>query len=223
MLTLPLLLTGWWIALGGEGNPSPLARVFGVGDVTLHVWTGRALAVLALLPLILGRLGIATFLRETFRRDRGDGRWWARWPIGALAGRFGRHEGRFDPGQRIANVVLVGGLVVLTISGLWLTTVHGGPTFVWLNRVHRWTALVLTIAIAGHLVIALGMLPGYRGVWRAMHLGGRVPEATARRIWPGWTERELRATTPGSAPTAGPSEREPAAPGARPGPRRGRP
>jgi cytochrome b subunit of formate dehydrogenase len=223
LLTLALLLTGWWIALGGEGNPSPLARAFGVGDVTLHVWAGRALALLALVPLILGRRGIATFLRETFRRDPGDARWWARWPLGALAGRFGRHEGRFDPGQRIANVVLVGGLLVLTISGLWLTTVHGGPTFVWLNRVHTWTALVLTFAIAGHLVVALGVLPGYRGVWRAMHLRGRVPETTARRIWPGWTERELRAATTGSSPPADPSEKEPAAPGARPGPRRGRP
>jgi cytochrome b subunit of formate dehydrogenase len=178
--------------------------------------------VVALLPVVLGRRGIATFLRETFRRDRGDARWWVRWPLGALAGRFGRHEGRFDPGQRIANVILVGGLLVLTASGLWLTTVHGGPTFVWLNRVHRWTAIVLTIALAGHLLIALGLLPGYRGVWRAMHLGGRVPEPTARRIWPGWTERELRAATPGSA-TAGPSERQPAAPGARPAPPRGRP
>ncbi len=31
--------------------------------------------------------------RETFRRDRGDARWWARWPFGALTGRFARRRG----------------------------------------------------------------------------------------------------------------------------------
>jgi hypothetical protein len=31
--------------------------------------------------------------------------------------------------------------------------------------------------------------PGYRGAWRSMHLGGRVPRAVARRLSPGWLER----------------------------------
>jgi len=41
------------------------------------------------------------------------------------------------------------------------------------------------------VLVAIGVLPGYRGVWHAMHLGGRVPEETARRVWPGWAEREI--------------------------------
>jgi hypothetical protein len=49
--------------------------------------------------------------------------------------------------------------------------------------------------LAGHLLVAIGVLPGYRGVWRAMHLAGRVPVATARRIWPGWAERVSRSAT----------------------------
>ncbi len=184
-------MTGWWITLGGEGHPSPIARLLGTGDTTVHLWLGRALAVLVAVPLVFGFRGVVTFARESVRIDHGDGRWWLRWPLGALTGRFGRHKGRFDPGQRIANVVIVVGLVVLTATGLALSTVHGGPTFVWLDRVHKITAVVVTAAIAGHLLIAIGVLPGYRGVWRAMHLGGRVPEATARRVWPAWTEDAL--------------------------------
>jgi cytochrome b subunit of formate dehydrogenase len=190
--TLALLLTGWWLFLGGEGHPSPLARVFDVADTRLHVWVGKALAVLVLVPLLVGRKGIATFVRETFRRDRGDARWWVRWPAGAFTGRFGRHEGHFDPGQRVANALLVGGLLLLVGTGLGLTVLHGGPLFAGLARIHLWTTYVVTGLVAGHILIAVGILPGYRGVWRSMHLGGKVPEETARRVWPGWTERTLR-------------------------------
>ncbi len=196
LVTLPLLVTGWWITLGGEGHPSPIARLFGTGDARVHVWLGRALAVLALVAVVLGRKGIATFVEETFRRDRGDGRWWLRWPAGALTGRFARHEGHFDPGQRVANVVIVGGLAMLTVTGIALTILHGGQAFAWLARIHRWATFVVTPFILGHMLIALGVLPGYRGVWRAMHLGGRLPEETARRVWPAWTERWLDATGP---------------------------
>jgi cytochrome b subunit of formate dehydrogenase len=199
--TLALLVTGWWLMLGGEGNPSPLARAFGMGDTSLHVWVGRALAILALVPLVMGRKGVATFARETLRRDRGDGRWWVRWPAAMFTGRFGRHEGHFDPGQRVANVLIVGGLLVLVGTGLGLTALHGGPLFARLAMIHRWTTYLVTALIAGHVLIALGVLPGYRGVWRSMHLRGRVPEATARRVWPGWTERAItEAGENGAAP-----------------------
>jgi cytochrome b subunit of formate dehydrogenase len=192
LATVVLLLTGWWLLLGEEGNPSLLARVFGAPDTTLHVWSGRALAVVALVPLVLGRRGIATFVRETVRRDPGDARWWAQWPVGAATGRFGRHEGHFDPGQRVANILIVGSLGVLVATGIAMTILHGGRVFAWLAKAHNGATFVLTPLVLGHVLIALGVLRGYRGVWRSMHLGGRVPEATARRVWPGWTERTLR-------------------------------
>jgi formate dehydrogenase subunit gamma len=192
LLTLPLLITGWWLLLGGEGHPSPLSTLTGVADTRLHVWFGRVLAVVVLLTIVLGRRAIASFARETFRRDPGDARWWRRWPVGAITGRFARHEGAFDPGQRVANVVIVGGLVVLTVTGFAMTVLHGGPVFARLDRIHRIATIAVTPVLLGHIAIALGILPGYRGVWRSMHLGGRVPESTSRRIWPGWTERALR-------------------------------
>jgi len=67
---------------------------------------------------------------------------------------------------------------------VFLTTLSGGQTFATMVRVHRGSTYVLTGLVVGHLLVTLGILPGYRGVWRAMHWRGRVAEATARRLWP---------------------------------------
>lgn len=188
-MTLLLLATGWWLLAGREGSPSPLATLTGVPDVRLHTWLGWLLVVAAVAPLPFALRGVAVFLRETVRVDGGDGGWLARWPLALVTGRFGRHEGHFDPGQRIANVAIVGLLVVLVASGVGLVVVTAGPVFALLAFVHRVATIAFTVVIAGHIVIALGILPGYRGVWRSMHLGGRLRLDTARRVWPGWTER----------------------------------
>jgi formate dehydrogenase subunit gamma len=195
LLTIPLIWTGWWLLVGEEGNPSLLARAFGVADVQLHVWVGRVFALLIVGVIVLGYRGVRTFVRETFRSDNGDAGWWTRWPRAVLTGGFARHEGTFDPGQRVANVVIVGGLIVLTASGIALTVLHGGPVFAWLAKIHLWTAVIVTPVILGHVLVAIGVLPGYRGVWRSMHLGGHLREETARRVWPGWTERTLSMRT----------------------------
>jgi cytochrome b subunit of formate dehydrogenase len=189
LTTSALLFTGLWLLIGGEGRPSPVARIVGEPDTSVHIWLGRVLAVVLVLPLLVRWRGTIVFVRETFRFDRGDGRWWLNWPRGALTGRFARHEGHFDPGQRAANLVMVGGLLVLTVTGIGMTVLHGGPMFAWMSRVHTWTTYVVTIVIAGHLFVAIGILPGYRGAWRAMHLGGRVSKETAKRLWPAWLER----------------------------------
>jgi cytochrome b subunit of formate dehydrogenase len=197
LTTLALLLTGWWLLAGGEGSPSPLATILDAPDTRVHVWFGWALAVVLAMPLVVRRKAVVAFVRETFRLDGGDARWWLRWPMGILNGRFARHEGHFDPGQRVANVLMVGGLLVLTATGIGMTALHGGPAFSLLGSIHRWTTFVVTPVIVGHVMVAIGVLPGYRGVWRAMHHGGRVPEETARRLWPAWTERSLeRSETP---------------------------
>jgi formate dehydrogenase subunit gamma len=160
-----------------------------MSDARLHLWLGRALAVLVLVPLVAGHRAIATFVRETFRSDRGDAKWWTRWPAATFTGKFARHEGHFDPGQRVANVLIVGMLLALTVTGMAMTFLHGGGTFALLAKIHRLSAWVFTPIIVGHVLIATGVLPGYRGVWRSMHLGGKVAVSTAKRIWPGWTER----------------------------------
>src|SRR5262249_39753858 len=140
-----------------------------------------------------------TFVRETARVDRGDLRWWLRWPVGALTGRFAPHRGHFDPGQRLANVVFVGSFGMLIVTGIGLTTISAGPTYATLVHVHRGAMYALAITIAVPLVMALGILPGYRGAWRSMPLGGRAPAATVQRLWP--ASLEGRAAGPGPAAT----------------------
>ena len=54
-----------------------------------------------------------------------------------MTGRFARHEGHFDPGQRLANVAFVGALATVVVSGVALTTLSGGSTFATMVRVHR--------------------------------------------------------------------------------------
>lgn len=166
----------------------------GIADVVIHKDAGWALVALGALALPFGVRGVATFVTDTLSYRRGDGRWLARWPVATLTGRFERHEGHFDPGQRIANIVLAGGLLVLVGTGIGLVDVHGGTAFVWLLRVHRYTTYVLTVFVAGHVVIASGLLPGYRGVWRSMHGRGLVRADVARRLWPGWLERTADVT-----------------------------
>lgn len=205
VVTLLLLATGWWLLAGREGNPSPVARLTGIPDAVIHVWLGWALVFVALLPLPFAVRGLVAFVRETVRHDRGDLRWLARLPLAIVTGRFPRHEGHFDPGQRIANVAIVGLLAALVASGVALVVIDAGPAFAIAAAVHRVATIAFTIVIVGHIVVALGVLPGYRGVWRSMHLGGRLKVDTARRLWPGWTERHL-----GEASSAAPPARRPA-------------
>jgi cytochrome b subunit of formate dehydrogenase len=192
LVTFVLLFTGWWLLSGHEGRPSVLARLVDEPDVELHRQAGWALAALAAIAVTLGARGALTFVRETVRVNRGDGHWLARFRLGAITGRLGHHRGHFDPGQRLANLAFVATLGTLIGTGIGLTTVHGGPTFVWLDHAHRLATYVLAVLVAGHVLVAVGILPGYRGVWRAMHLGGRVPAATARRLWPETPVRRAR-------------------------------
>ncbi len=194
LTVLVLLGTGWWLALGREGHPSPLSRLTGKPDTRLHDWTGWALTGVVVLGLVVGVRAAVTFTVDSLRFRREDARWLASLPLAAFTGRFRRHEGHFDPGQRIANVVLVVLLVALIGSGVAMTQLHGGPTFAFLVHVHRWSTYAVTPVILGHILIAAGVLPGYRGVWRSMHLGGHLDADVARRLWPGWAERAEQKT-----------------------------
>jgi len=191
LTSLTLLGTGWWLLLGREGEPSVLASLLGKPDTQIHEWAGWVLAGLGAIAVVFGLRAAVTFVADSVSFKRAELGWFTRWPVAVFTGRFGRHFGHFDPGQRIANLVMVGALILLVGSGIGLVVVSGGTAFVWCLRLHKWSTYVLTPVVAGHVLVALGVLPGYRGVWRAMHLSGRVPEPTARRIWPAWTEAKL--------------------------------
>jgi cytochrome b subunit of formate dehydrogenase len=195
LVTFVLLATGWWLETGREGQPSMLARIVDLADVEIHRRAGWVLAGLMLLGLTLGARAARTFVRETVRVHRGDGVWFRRWPVGALTGKFAPHRGHFDPGQRVVNVAFVAAFGTLVVTGVGLTTVHGGPQFVLLARLHRGATDVLTVLVVAHVVLALGLLPGYRGVWRSMHMGGRTPTKTTRRLWPASLDSHSKASS----------------------------
>jgi formate dehydrogenase subunit gamma len=192
LTVLILLFTGWWLFFGNEGEPSPLARPLGLPDTTLHKIVGWVLVGLAGAALLLGVRAVRTFVVESVRFRRSEVRWFAAWPAALFTGRFARHEGHFDPGQRIMNMLLTLCLITLVGSGIGLVSVHGGPAFVFFVRLHKWATYLVTPLLMGHIVVASGLLPGYHGVWRSMHLGGRLRAGVARRLWPGWLERNRR-------------------------------
>jgi hypothetical protein len=123
----------------------------GVPDTSLHKLIGWALAVVTILGCLVGWRAARTFLAESRRIVRSDVGWFARWPAALITGRFGWHDCHFDPGQRVLNLVMTLSLLVLMLSGLGLVTVHGGPAFVWMARVHKWSTYVATPMIAGHV------------------------------------------------------------------------
>jgi cytochrome b subunit of formate dehydrogenase len=193
---LVLMGTGLWLLAGNEGVPSPLSRLAGVPDTRLHVWVGWIFAGLLAVGLLFGARSAVGFVVSSVRYRRSDLAWFRRWPAALLTGRFPWHDGHFDPGQRIANLAMLVAFGAVTASGIAMALLHGGPAFVWLVPVHKYSTYVLVPLIAGHILIASGVLPGYRGVWRAMHLGGRLDASVARRLWPGWAEREERRRDP---------------------------
>jgi cytochrome b subunit of formate dehydrogenase len=189
LTVLVLLATGLWLLMGREGDPSPLSRLAGMPDTRLHVWVGWAFTVLVLGGVVLGARGAWAFVTESLRYDRGDLTWFRTWPGAVFTGRFTAHHGHFDPGQRLANIAMVAAFVAVTGSGIGMALLHGGPAFVWLVPMHVWSTYLLIPLVLGHIAIASGILPGYRGVWRSMHLGGRLDVSVARRVWPGWLDR----------------------------------
>lgn len=188
-LTIGLIYTGWWLLSGHEGRPSVIARAVRLPDTTVHPRLGWALIGVIAVGTVVWRRSTVGFLRETVTFRRSDLRWALRWPLAVFTGRFARHDGRFDPGQRVFNLAAVIGLAILAGTGIGLGIVHSGATYASLLRVHKLTTYALVPILAGHVLIACGVLPGYRGAWRAMHFGGRVPRRTAQRLWPEWVRR----------------------------------
>jgi cytochrome b subunit of formate dehydrogenase len=213
-----VFLTYSGIAVLEEGRPA-LARVLGghVPAATWHRWVGYGLLVAAVLVVMVWWRAAGRFLSDSVEFRRSDVSWFAGYPRMALAPRrpapAPHHSGHFDPGQRIFNILLLLALAVLGATGVVL----GMPerfvpaVFGWSLRIHKLTTWVLLGLVAGHLLLTSGLLPGYRGVWRAMHRDGRVPGATAGRLWPAWTAATRGAAAPGRR---GGGEREPSSGGA---------
>jgi formate dehydrogenase subunit gamma len=138
--------------------------------VTVHEWSGIALPV----PIVLALVSRA-FRADAVRLGRFFPHDW-RWLRTAL--RYRRREaglaGKFNAGQKLYAAFTVGTILVMIGTGLllwfpWLSPLgwRTGATFV-----HDWLALVIGVAIAGHVYFAAkdpearrGLRTGYVARW----------------------------------------------------------
>lgn len=194
LLTGFLFLSG--LAVLGEGSPA-LEGLFGghVATARWHRWVGFGLVGLGLVVASLRPGTSAWFLSESVRFGRRDLDWFVRHPRFLL--RPSRHapaphEGHFDPGQRVFNLVVVVSLVALAATGAVMSFPQRflPAAFAASLQIHQAATWVLGIAVVGHLVVVSGVFRGYRGVWRAMHRDGRVAAALGEALWPKWAKRE---------------------------------
>jgi cytochrome b subunit of formate dehydrogenase len=171
--------TGWWFVIAGYERESPLARLTGQPDGAIHELSGYAMLVVLVVWIPFGVRGVRSFLRESARFDRGDGRWLLGWPRATFTGRFGSHSGHFDPDQRLANIVIVVLLAVVVITGLGAIDWWSSGLWAAMFGVHRWASYAMTPVLLGHIVVAAGILPGYRAC------GGRCTSAVdCPSAWP---------------------------------------
>lgn len=189
-----LLLSG--LSLLGEGQQRLEALLGGhVAAAHWHRWIGFALIGAAFLVLAARPGACRRFLAESLRFSRGELRWFATYPRFLLRPRRhspARHEGHFDPGQRVMNCTVLVSFVALSITGIVMSFPQAVTPafFAWGLRLHKLFTWVLVVAVAGHILVASGRLRAYRGVWRAMHGDGRVRSGLARQLWPRWVEQQ---------------------------------
>jgi len=195
LTTAFLLYSG--VSVAGEARPFLAALIGGqAAAARWHRWIGFGLIALGLLlPLMRPRPAVR-FIVESVPFRRGDLRWFRAYPAFVLAPRDhppARHGGHFDPGQRVLNCVILVSFTALSVSGLVMSFPDPvtSATFAASFTVHVVATWVLVVSLAGHVLVGSGLLPAYRGVWRAMHGDGRVRADLSERLWPAWTqERE---------------------------------
>lgn len=145
----------------------------------VHVYSGLALP----LPFLVARYGpwVSELARDVRRLDRFDDQD-RRWLRSVGRDPFVRN-GKFNGGQKLNSAFVVGAVLLLLASGSimkWFApfplTWRTGATFV-----HDWTAFLLLIALAGHVVKALGDRDALRAMVR-----GPISRRWAERHAPRW-------------------------------------
>jgi formate dehydrogenase subunit gamma len=180
----------------------PLTAVIGRRELVerIHVYVGLALPV----PILLASAGswgrgLRADLRRWNRFSPADRSW-----LRAVGDNRRRRErvrselpiGKFNAGQKLnaafvggAGLVMLGTGVILRWYRPWPLSWRAGATFV-----HNWLALLIIVAIAGHIFKALSDWDALRSIF-----GGSISRTWARRHAPAWLEEieaGERAATP---------------------------
>jgi formate dehydrogenase subunit gamma len=159
--------------------------------VDVHVWSGLALPVPALLG-VLSRATRADF-RLLNRFSRTDREWLRR----RDRRRAGLPVGKFNAGQKLnaalstgGGLIMLGTGVILAYGRRWPLDLRIGATFV-----HDWVAAAIALLVLGHLYFASRDEDARRGMRT-----GSVPLGWALREHPAWAAGLLGAGTGEAGP-----------------------
>jgi formate dehydrogenase subunit gamma len=174
----------------------PLTALVGRRELIerIHVYVGIALPVPILLALA-GRWGRA--LRADIRRFNRFSPADRAWLRAATATRVQRMRarsklstGKFNAGQKMnaaftggAGLVMLGTGIILRWYRPWPLGWRAGATFV-----HNWLAMLIVVAIGGHILLALADRDALRSIFR-----GTISRTWARRHAPAWLDEIERA------------------------------
>ena len=167
----------------------------------VHLWVGLGVLVPLLATWIVSRS-----TRDDFRRlarwSLDDRRWWFR------SQRRTTRLGKFNPGQKANAAFTLAALFALLVTGIMLKwpdaysdDIRAGAT-----AVHDWTALVLGLAVIGHIVMAVRDPVALRGM-----VNGQVDRQWAASRAPRWYAEVVAAHPHGSErPTVPETDPQPA-------------
>ena len=199
---LNAVLFGVLILTGASLYLEPLMRLIGRRELVerIHVYAGLALPI----PFLVALAGSwGTALRadvRRFNRFSPADRAWLRSITATRDRRMQRRQrldvGKFNAGQKLnaaftggAGLVMLGTGVILRWYRPWPLSWRAGATFV-----HNWLALLIVVAIAGHILLALSDRDALRSIFR-----GTISRAWAGRHAPAWLA-ELDAADRSGAP-----------------------
>lgn len=192
LLTVAVAVTG--LALLGA-VPRGLLHVVGGHDAaaTWHRRLSLTLIFALVATAVVAPRASWQFLHDVTRWRRAD----VGWP-GAFARHARhpdrhpapRHDGRFDPVQRLVFTLMTVMFVVLVVTGVALLVLPRSATGLLAGcvRVHKTTGWLFVALVGAHILAGSGVLPTHRRVGWAM-VTGRVPIRVARLLWPAWTAR----------------------------------
>jgi formate dehydrogenase subunit gamma len=137
----------------------------------LHFWSGIGwVSVLAAIPLVGDRRGIARLAREVDRFDRDDVRW--------LLRRRPAPQGRLNAGQKLNTALTAAFTLLFLVSGLLLWFGERDTRFRFAGTVllHDGVMYVALVLVVGHLYLAV-IHPATRHALRGITVG------TVRKDW----------------------------------------
>jgi formate dehydrogenase subunit gamma len=147
---------------------------------TVHLASGGVLlGGLALIVVRGNRRALSQTRRDLSTLDARDRQWLARVPGAVFKHSPEIAAGRFNAGQKINFILVIGLFAALFVSGIGLVITGSHPVNPALNTAHVAAAYTALVLVAGHLYMAL-INPSTRPALRGM-ISGKVDAVWVRK------------------------------------------